>query len=366
MKDRPALYISLFFAALGTVAGGVAHASPLNYATAEFISLTSPATTLTIATGSAADVLQVNAASVVVTLSSSTGGTFTLVSPAYDLAVATSSGGGTATASCTQGVASATISQITGSTLYTITASGTTCANSAPPLISNIAASGITTSAATITWTTNVASTSTISYGIGVSYGSTSTDASSVTSHSVTLSGLSAATTYHFAVTAYANNTSTTSGDNTFTTTAASSGGGGGGGGGGGSGYYIPIPSATTSTGSSVGVSGGGETLNELLVLLAKLRTLAVALLQISGHGRPLTVGAKGIDVWALQVFLSVDGKGPASSKLAAIGPTSYFGPLTAKALAEYQSSVGIAPASGYFGPKTNAYLIASYPQSAQ
>jgi peptidoglycan hydrolase-like protein with peptidoglycan-binding domain len=43
---------------------------------------------------------------------------------------------------------------------------------------------------------------------------------------------------------------------------------------------------------------------------------------------------------------------------LAAIGPTSYFDLTTQNALVEYQKSVGIAPASGYFGSKTRAAIL--------
>ena len=64
MSRNPTLILLAFIAA-GCLLGGTAHAAPLNYATAESISLSSPATVLTIATGTVADVLQVNATSVV-------------------------------------------------------------------------------------------------------------------------------------------------------------------------------------------------------------------------------------------------------------------------------------------------------------
>ena len=70
-----------------------------------------------------------------------------------------------------------------------------------PPLISAIAAGSISSSGATITWTTNTASSSEVAYGTTASYGSTSPLGSAlVTSHSVVLSGLAASTTYHFQV----------------------------------------------------------------------------------------------------------------------------------------------------------------------
>jgi hypothetical protein len=67
------------------------------------------------------------------------------------------------------------------------------------PIISSIASS-TASATATITWTTNEASNSRIDYGTTASYGSASTSAALSTSHSVTLTGLTASTTYHFRV----------------------------------------------------------------------------------------------------------------------------------------------------------------------
>jgi len=88
------------------------------------------------------------------------------------------------------------------------------------PLISNIRVSAITTSAATITWTTNETATSRVEYGLTTAYGSTTTlDSTLVTSHSVRLTGLRSGTTYHYRVisTDAAGNV-TVSGDRTFKT----------------------------------------------------------------------------------------------------------------------------------------------------
>lgn len=106
---------------------GRAFAAPLTFSTAENVTLTSPATTLTIATGSLADDLQVNATSVIVSLSSSTGGSFTLISPSFGLTIASSSAGGAVTTSCISGIASTTITQSSGETSYTITPTGSEC-----------------------------------------------------------------------------------------------------------------------------------------------------------------------------------------------------------------------------------------------
>lgn len=71
----------------------------------------------------------------------------------------------------------------------------------APPIISRVEVSNITETGSTITWTTDESSNSHIEYGKTASYGSTTPwDASLVTSHSITLTGLNPNTTYHFRV----------------------------------------------------------------------------------------------------------------------------------------------------------------------
>jgi uncharacterized protein YtpQ (UPF0354 family) len=73
--------------------------------------------------------------------------------------------------------------------------------DTAPPVISNVGSSNVTTSAATISWTTNEGSDSQIDYGTTASYGaSTVLNTSLVASHSQNLTGLAASTTYHYSV----------------------------------------------------------------------------------------------------------------------------------------------------------------------
>jgi hypothetical protein len=70
-----------------------------------------------------------------------------------------------------------------------------------PPQISAIAVSSLTGTSATITWTTDKPADSQVDYGSTSSYGSTTMlDTTLVTAHSVTLTGLNGATTYHFEV----------------------------------------------------------------------------------------------------------------------------------------------------------------------
>ncbi len=101
-----------------------------------------------------------------------------------------------------------------------------------PPAISSVNASSITSSGATVSWTTNEASDSQIEYGTSAAYGSATTlNTSMTTSHNGTLSGLSASTLYHYRVRSRdAAGNLAVSGDFTFTTAASGGGGGGGGG----------------------------------------------------------------------------------------------------------------------------------------
>jgi hypothetical protein len=95
----------------------------------------------------------------------------------------------------------------------------------APTLISSVAASSITVSGAVITWMTNKPSDSQIEYSPTTSYSSTTPlDPSLVTAHTVTLSGLTAGTLYHYRVTSKdAAATLAVSPDFTFTTVSAAS-----------------------------------------------------------------------------------------------------------------------------------------------
>ncbi len=107
-------------------------------------------------------------------------------------------------------------SQINGAT----TTQPTT--NTTSPVISGVSINDVTTSDASINWTTDEPATSQVDYGTTTSYGSTVTNGTVLsTSHDLGLSGLTASTLYHFRVTSMdaANNTATTS-DETFTTSA--------------------------------------------------------------------------------------------------------------------------------------------------
>ena len=94
-----------------------------------------------------------------------------------------------------------------------------------PPDISNVAASNVTTTEATITWITDEAADSVVEYGLDDNYGNTVSDNSLVTSHSINLTGLDPDTTYHYKVISsdISENTAE-SGGFTFTTPSTPSG----------------------------------------------------------------------------------------------------------------------------------------------
>ncbi|MBI2208021.1 fibronectin type III domain-containing protein [Candidatus Woesearchaeota archaeon] len=103
---------------------------------------------------------------------------------------------------------------------YVITFSVASTIDATPPVISSVTATGITSSSATIPWNTGEPATSQIEYGLTISYGTLTSEVMTlVTSHSVTLTGLTAGTLYHYRVKSKdASGNLATSDDFTFTT----------------------------------------------------------------------------------------------------------------------------------------------------
>ena len=87
------------------------------------------------------------------------------------------------------------------------------------PVISAVTATAINTTTESITWTTDVPASGAVNFGQTTAYGAAVSDAALVTSHGITLPGLTAGTTYHYQVasTDAAGNSEST-GDLTFTT----------------------------------------------------------------------------------------------------------------------------------------------------
>ena len=106
---------------------------------------------------------------------------------------------------------------------WSSSATDTIVLDTTAPTISSRTATNITANSATITWTTNEPATSKVDYGPTQSYGSTTPlDPSLVTSHIVTLAGLSADTTYNYRVRSIdAAGNERVSANSTFRTSAA-------------------------------------------------------------------------------------------------------------------------------------------------
>jgi hypothetical protein len=69
-----------------------------------------------------------------------------------------------------------------------------------PPVITGVSTSDITHNSATVTWTTDDRSDSVVNYGTTTALGSTESDTALVTSHSISITGLTAETTYYYEV----------------------------------------------------------------------------------------------------------------------------------------------------------------------
>lgn len=73
-----------------------------------------------------------------------------------------------------------------------------------------------------------------------------------------------------------------------------------------------------------------------------------------------LALGSKGSDVIKLQQYLIARNTGPHALRLSQAGATGNFGSMTQSALIEYQQSVGISPADGYYGVTTRSKVESS------
>lgn len=384
----------VFLSSLATAAGFLlvatlpAHAAPLDFTSATPVALTSPSTTLTIATNSFADSLTVNATSVLVGMSATTGGSFTIVSPTYGLSVTKTNGDGVLAATCSSNlVDTLVLSQASGATTYTIVPTRGACTPAAtsttpapapvpvggsvlPPSFKIDNGAAITTSS---TVTLSFAAPPTVaSFVITTAYGNESSTATSSFASTISLN-------------LCAGFASCGSGSYTVAVNFLDSNGG----------FiasssesidYLPtgtaVPPVTPTSTPAVATSTltnipKNATTSELETFLAALETELQTLLKeaaakgitISGvpsstvssspyvFTRNLSLWDQGQDVNKLQRYLVAQDKGPAAEALARHGTTDTFGPLTYAALKEFQKAVGILPDSGYFGPITRGYV---------
>lgn len=201
------------------------------------------------------------------------------------------------------------------------------------PTLSSIAAT-VTDTSATITWTTDELADSTVEHGATDTYGMSTTSATMTTAHSLTISGLSACTTYHYRVrsTDGMNDTATSS-DQTFTT----------------SGCVVEDSNGGTASGASRRSSGPADTtepqavlsINEMLARIAELIEQVRAL-----GGEPVTggdscprfitnhqLGDTGGEVSGIQTFLTTQGLFTYPEI------TDYYGPITETSVRAFQSA---------------------------
>jgi hypothetical protein len=108
-------------------------------------------------------------------------------------------------------------------TLLDVLPSGNS-SDTTPPAISAITAGSITSTSATVSWTTDESADGQVDYGVSTAYGSSTTlNAVRTTTHAETITGLSPGTLYHYRVRSRdATGNVATSGDSTFTTATSS------------------------------------------------------------------------------------------------------------------------------------------------
>ncbi len=136
----------------------------------------------------------------------------------------------------------------------------------------------------------------------------------------------------------------------TYTFTDSSSGGGGGG-----SSDPTEIPGAPTCIDDAAYCPPGAPLSGNAAGPFDPPRFGNVIANTVASFSRDLSEGMTGADVAYLQQFFISRRTGLAVSALAKVGATGYFGSLTRNAVIEFQKSLGITPAVGYFGPKTRA-----------
>jgi len=244
---------------------------------------------------------------------------------------------------------------------------GGTYAGSAPVVTTDSSASISQTSATLGGSITSIGSSSPtvrgFVYGTGIAYGATTTDTTgapfSTGAFSGSVTSLTCSTGYHFA--GYATNGTDTGygSDAVFTTSACSSAtpavtvaGGNGP-------IVGSITTTLTPTGTNTNPVPPSTTPPAIQNTISSNPSTGV------GFTRDLTLGSRGEDVRQLQIFLNAHGFTIHSSGPGSVGSeTTYFGPATASALAQYQSVHGITPTAGYFGPKTRASLSGLNPVS--
>lgn len=213
------------------------------------------------------------------------------------------------------------------------------------PTFSSISATNIQNSNATISWTTNEASSSIVEYGLTSGYGSSTTESDTVTlvtSHSVSLSGLQPCTDYNYIV--KSNDVESnlgTSSNNTFKTSGC---------GGGVVSVFVlqAMSDAIRAQENQNAPTAPAPIINTQVPVNTSVSTKFLT---------NLTYKSKSLDILELQKFLNANGYTVALTGAGSVGfETMYFGPATRRALIKFQRDNGIIP-NGYFGPVTRRII---------
>ncbi|MGE5624327.1 MAG: LamG-like jellyroll fold domain-containing protein [Bacillota bacterium] len=182
-----------------------------------------------------------------------------------------------------------------GNTATSSSVSVTTVLPVFPPTISSVASSVTGSSSASVSWTTDQASNSQVAFGTTTAYGTTTTlNTSMVTSHSMSLSGLAASTTYHYQViSANSSGQQSVSADYTFTTQAGGS---------------TTLPSTTANwhlnatSGTTAIDSSGNDHTGTLVNGPAWTAGVAGNGLAFNGTNQYVTAASKGLNLYPLTV----------------------------------------------------------------
>jgi hypothetical protein len=157
------------------------------------------------------------------------------------------------------------------------------------PTISAVASSGVTGTSATITWTTDQASSSQAEYGTSAGYGSLSAlNSSLATSHSAALTGLMPGTTYDYAVMSTDSAGTATSANFTFSTPA------------------IPITAVISQVGGAHNTTGGSNAPTSLSIAYGSgSGNTIVAVCALGKTSASISSITDSGSTWALRAYAS-------------------------------------------------------------
>jgi hypothetical protein len=214
----------------------------------------------------------------------------------------------------------------------TATATVTVTAPAPALAISGVVPTNVTSTAATITWTTSLAASSRVDYGTTTAYGTFAADATQVTDHSVALTGLTPGTTYHYRVTSQTSTDSASTGDLTFTTVSA-------------------LPGVTFSASPATIASGASST-------LTWIATNAMTVTIDNGIGTVAASGSRSVAPTATTTY-TLTATNSAGSTTATATVT-----VTAASDTTPPTVVGITPAAGATGVSTAASVTATFSEA--